>query len=137
MTASDFLTFYPQFADLFPEPVLDACVASASLRFTGFDEPDAEEARRLYTAHKLTLYARTMPATLEAQGGASSFSALASAGDGTRVISRKVDDVAVTYASGSSAASSAASGLGDLRETVYGLQLLSLLRMYSYPRYVP
>lgn len=135
MTSSDFLTFYPQFENIIPDPVLAAFVESANARFDEFDE-DTEEARRLYTAHKLTLYARTMPAALEAQGGASSFSALASAGDGTRFTSRKVDDVAVTYASGSSS-SSAASGLEDLHETTFGIQLLSILRLHSYPRYVP
>ena len=96
-----------------------------------------EEARRLYTAHKLTLYARTMPSSLEAGGGVSSVSALASSGDGTRVTSKRVDDVAVTYASGTSSSASFASGFADLAETLYGQQLFSLLRMHSYPRYVP
>ncbi len=135
MTAADFLAFYPQFDGVFPEAVLTACVASAEARFGGFAE-DAEEARRLYTAHRLTLYARTVPASREAQGGVSSFSALASSGDGTRVTGKKVDDVSVTYASGASS-SSAATGLTDLGETVYGLQLLTLLRLHSLPRYVP
>ncbi len=136
MTAAEFLAFYPQFAGVFPEPVLNACVESASLRFEDFAE-DAEEARRLYTAHRLTLYARTVPPSPEAQGGVSSFSALASSGDGTRVTSKRVDDVAVTYASGASPSASFASGFADLAETLYGQQLLSLLRMHSCPRYVP
>lgn len=135
MTAADFLAFYPQFDSVFPEVVLTSVLVSASLRFDEFDE-DAEEARRLYAAHKLTLYARTFPASLEAQGGASSFSALASAGDGTKITSKKVDDVSVTYASGNSG-SSIATGLSDLEETSYGLQLLTLLRLHSWPRYVP
>ena len=135
MTVSDFLAFYPQFDSVFPEVVLNAFVESASLRFDEFEE-DAEEARRLYAAHKLTLYARTFPASPEAQGGVSSFSALASAGDGTKITSKKVDDVAVTYASGN-ASSGTATGLSDLEETTYGLQLLTLLRLHSLPRYVP
>ena len=59
MTAADFLAFYPQFS-IIPAAVLSAYVEAASLRFDEFDE-DAKEARRLYTAHKLTLYARAMP----------------------------------------------------------------------------
>ena len=135
MTDADFLAFYPQFDSVFPEVVLNSVLDSASLRFDEFDE-DAEEARRLYAAHKLTLYARTFPASLEAQGGVSSFSALASAGDGTKITSKKVDDVSVTYASGNSG-SSIVTGLSDLEETSYGLQLLTLLRLHSWPRYVP
>ena len=131
MTPAEFLAFYPQFSSVIPENVLSAFADSASLRFDEFLE-DAEEARRLFIAHKLTLYARTMPASQEAQGGVSSFSALASSGEGMRVISKKVDDVSVTYAS-----SSSASGLADLEETLYGKQLLTLLRLHSYPRYVP
>ena len=133
MTAAEFLSFYPQFESVIPELVLAAYVESAGLRFTDFGV-DAEEARRLYVAHKLTLYARTMPSSAET-GGVSSFSALASAGDGTRIASKRVDDVSVTYASSSGSAS--ASGLADLEDTVYGRQLLTLLRLYSYPRYVP
>ncbi len=136
MTSSEFLAFYPQFGSVFPEIVLNTVVDSANLRFDEFDG-DAEEARRLYAAHKLTLYARTVPSSLEAGGGVSSFSALASSGDGTRVTSKRVDDVAVTYASGASSSASFASGFADLAETLYGQQLLSLLRMHSYPRYVP
>lgn len=132
MTVSDFLAFYPQFAGAFPEPVVSAYAESAGLRFDEFGE-DAEEARRLYTAHKLTLYAKTMPP--EAGSGEASFAALASAGDGTRIAGKKVDDVSVTYASGASASGS--SGLADLSETLYGQQLLALLRVHALPRYVP
>jgi len=134
MTSAEFLAFYPQFASLIPEPVLSAFTASAALRFTDFGE-DAEEARRLYVAHKLTLYARTMPSSAETISGVSSFSALASAGDGARVASKKVDDVAITYAS-SAGSSASASGLADLAESVYGQQLLSLLRLHTYPWYI-
>ncbi len=135
MTAAEFLAFYPQFSSVIPEVVLSSIVASANLRFDEFDE-DAEEARRLYTAHKLTLYAKTMPAAFESEGGVTSFSALASAGDGTKITGKKVDDVSITYAS-SAASSSSASGLSELTETIYGVQLLTLLRIHSFPRYVP
>ena len=135
MTSAEFLTFYPQFANLFPEPVLSAYVASANARFEHFDE-DAEEARRLYVAHKLTLYARTVPSSPEAQGGVTSFSALASSGDPAKVTGKKVDDVSVTYSSGASS-SAASSRFADLNETTYGLQLLTLLRLHSETWYVP
>ena len=134
MTAEEFLAFYPQFENVIPAVVLSTYVDSANLRFTNFGT-DAPEARRLYVAHKLTLYAKTMPASGSA--GAASYSSLASAGDGSKITSKKVDGVAVTYASGAATAVSGDTTLADLTETVYGLQLLTLLRMYSYPMYVP
>ena len=107
-------------------------VEEANLRFSDFGE-DAEAARRLYVAHRLTLYAKTMPAT----AGAVSYSALASAGDGSRITSKKVDGVAVTYSSGTSSSASSESEFADFDETIYGMQLLALIRMYSYTRYIP
>ena len=135
MTSGEFLAFYPQFGSVIPPIVLSTYIDSANARFADFFE-DASEARRLYVAHKLTLYAKTMPASEASEAGSSSYASLASSGDGSRITSKKVDDVAVTYASGSSSSSSESS-FADLPETVYGLQLLSLLRMYSWPRYVP
>ena len=106
MTAADFLSFYPQFSEVIPPAVLDSYVGAANLRFTDFDD-DAEEARRLYIAHKLTLYAKTMPAS-------SSSGSVA------------------TSSSGSSS-----SKLSDLEETIFGLQLLTLLRIHACTRYIP
>ena len=59
--------------------------------------------------------------------------------DGSKITSKKVDGVAVTYSSGASASGSSVSGssLADLSETIFGEQLLTLIRLYSYPRYVP
>ena len=133
MTADAFLAFYPQFDRVFPEIVVSSYVEEANLRFRDFGE-DAEAARRLYIAHRLTLYAKTMPAAMET--GAASYSALASAGDGSRITSKKVDGVAVTYSDGKTASSSE-SEMTDFTETIYGMQLLSLIRMYSYTRYIP
>ena len=133
MTEDAFLAFYPQFEGVFPEIVVSSYVEEANLRFGDFGE-DAETARRLYIAHRLTLYAKTMPAAMET--GAVSYSSLASAGDGSKITSKKVDGVAVTYASGVSASSSE-SEMADFSETIYGMQLLSLIRMYSYTRYIP
>ena len=58
MTQSDFTAFYPQFAGFTPAVVLTEYIRQANDRFASFTEEDAEEARRLYTAHKLTMYAR-------------------------------------------------------------------------------
>ncbi len=135
MTSADFLAFYPQFTGAFPSVVLDAYIALANARFDEFGE-DTEEARRLYVAHKLTLYAKTSPAVTPESGSSVSLSSLASSGDAAAITSKRVENVAVTYASGSSSSSSA-SGLEDLTETEYGKQLLSLLRLFSFPRYVP
>ena len=134
MTAADFMAFYPQFEDVFPGVVASSYVEEANLRFSDFGE-DAEAARRLYIAHRLTLYAKTMPAAMET--GSTSYVALASSGDGSRITSKKVDGVAVTYASGTSSSASSDSELTDFSETIYGLQLLALIRMYSYTRYIP
>jgi len=69
--------------------------------------------------------------------GAASYSALASAGDGSRITSKKVDGVAVTYDSGLSSYASAESEIAEYAETIFGMQLLSLIRIHSYTRYIP
>ena len=138
MTLSEFLAFYPQFAGLFPEPVLEAYLAGANARFASWEE-DAEEGRRLYMAHRLTLYAKTVPAGYGSGGSqaTSTYAGIASAGDGSKITSKKVDGVAVTYSSGDAASASSASKIADLAETIYGNQLLSLLRLHSGPIYIP
>ena len=162
MTKEEFLAFYPQFDSSFPSLVLDAYVVQANARFDQFEE-DAEEARRLFVAHKLTMYARTFPAPedesedksgdksgdeaeeeatgdSESTGTATrsySYSRLASSGDGTRITGKRVENVQITYSSGSSSASYSSAAFADLAETVFGQQLLSLLKLYSWPRYVP
>ena len=136
MTTADFLAFYPQFDGVYPDIVLDSYVSLANARFDEYGE-DMEEARRLYTAHKLTLYAKTVPSRGEDVSAGSSYSSLASAGDGARVTSKRVENVAVTYSSGGGSSSAAGSGLEDLTETEYGLQLLGLIRRFAYSRYVP
>ena len=136
MTTADFLAFYPQFDGVYPGIVLDSYVSLANARFDEYGE-DTEEARRLYTAHKLTLYAKTVPSRGEDVSAGSSYSSLASAGDGARVTSKRVENVAVTYSSGGGSSSAAGTGLEDLTETEYGLQLLGLIRRFAYSRYVP
>ena len=60
LTPSAFLAFYPQFSSFSQGVVLPEYLRQANARFSDFGE-DAEEARRLYTAHKLTLYAASSP----------------------------------------------------------------------------
>ena len=133
MTQSEFTAFYPQFAGFAPAVVMTTYVAQANARFGTFQPDDAEEARRLYTAHRLTLYARmALP-----EGTPPSAASIATAGQAyQRIAGKKVGEVSVTYATGASS-SSASSDLADLTETSFGLQLLSLLRLYSMTRYVP
>ena len=133
MTQSEFIAFYPQFAGFTPAVVLSEYIRQANTRFTSFSEEDAEEARRLYVAHKLTLYARiALP-----EGVTPSKSAIAAAGQAQqKIASKKVGEVAVTYASGASS-SSVSTDMADLTETDFGLQLLSLIRMYGRSVYVP
>ena len=135
MTQSEFTAFYPQFAGFTPAIVLSTYIAQANARFSSFTPEDAEEARRLFTAHRLTLYARVaLP-----EGTTPSKAAIAAAGQAQQKIAgKKVGEVSVTYATGASSSSvSADTDLSDLMETSFGLQLLSLLRLYSMTRYVP
>ena len=135
MTVAEFTAFYPQFAGFTPTVVLTEYTRQANARFSDFTEEDAEEARRLYVAHKLTMYARiALP-----DGVTPSMSAIAAAGRAQqKIASKKVGEVSVTYASGTSSSSvSARTDLADLPETSFGLQLLSLLKMYGRSFYVP
>ena len=133
MTQEEFTAFYPQFAGFTPAVVMTTYIAQANARFSSFIPEDAEEARRLYTAHRLTMYARVaLP-----DGATPSKAALAATGEYRQVASKKVGEVSVTYASGTSSAVFDSTDLADLTETSYGLQLLSLLKLYSMTRYVP
>ena len=113
MTPESFLSFYPQFATFEQGVVLP-----------------------LYTAHKLTLYsASCLPEGAEAP----TMAQLTSAGKGSmqEIASKRVGEVSVSYATNTSLASANHTGLNDLKQTVYGLQLLSLLRVYGFARYIP
>ena len=135
MTQAEFTAFYPQFAGFTPTVVLTEYIRQANKRFSAFSAEDAEEARRLYTAHKLTLYARVaLPEnTLPTKA------AIAAAGQSQqKIASKKVGEVSVTYTSGTSSSSvSVQTDLADLTETDFGLQLLSLIKLYARPVYVP
>ena len=135
MLQSDFTAFYPQFAGFTPAVVLTEYIRQANSRFSSFSEEDAEEARRLYAAHKLTLYARVaLP-----DGATPTKAAIAAAGQAQqKIASKKVGEVAVTYSSGTSSSSvSVSTDLADLTETDFGMQLLSLIRLYARPVYLP
>ena len=135
MTQAEFTAFYPQFAGFTPVVVMTEYIRQANKRFSAFSAEDAEEARRLYTAHKLTMYARVaLP-----DGVTPTKAQIAAAGQAQqKIASKKVGEVAVTYSSGTSSSSvSARTDLADLTETDFGLQLLSLIKMYARPVYVP
>ena len=135
MTKAEFIAFYPQFAGFTPAVVLTEYVRQANARFSSFSEEDAEEARRLFTAHRLTLYARVaLP-----EGVSPTKAQIAAAGQRQQEIaSKKVGEVSVTYSSGTSSSSASVStDLADLTETSFGLQLLSLIRLYGRSVYVP
>ena len=134
MTEQAFLSFYPQFSAFPPPVVLREYLSQANTRFSDFDEPDREEARRLYVAHKLTLYSYTVPPAGE-DSPARSLSAAGKGASARQVASRKVGEVSVAYGSGITDKVSVF--LTDLSETAYGLQLLTLLRQYSRSRYIP
>ena len=138
MRSDQFLRYYPQFTDFPPRIVLRKAIRQANARFDDFGE-DREEARRLYVAHKLTLYAYTFPA---AGGDSSSFTAasLSAAGKASsaqQATSKKVGEVSISYSSGLSFSNSVDTGFADLKETAFGLQLLTLIRLHVRPRYIP
>ena len=135
MTSAEFTAFYPQFAGFTPAAVLSEYVRQANARFSRFPGADAEEARRLYTAHKLTIYARmALP-----DGVTPTKAQIAAAGQAQqKIASKKVGEVSVTYATGASSSSmSVSTDLADLTETDFGMQLLGLIKLYSGTVYVP
>ena len=134
MTAEEFTAFYPQFAGFEPAMVLNIYIQQANARFSDFTDLDAEEARRLYAAHRLTLYARASLA--EGVEPTKALLAAAEAASSRYVSSKKVGEVQVSYGNASSS-SSISTGLADLTETSFGRQLLSLLALYGFACYVP
>ena len=135
MTQAELTAFYPQFAGFTPVVVMTEYIRQANKRFSAFSAEDAEEARRLYTAHKLTMYARVaLP-----DGVTPSKAQIAAAGQAQqKIASKKVGEVAVTYSSGTSSSSvSVQTDLADLTETDFGMQLLALLRLYGRSVYIP
>ena len=135
LTPSAFLAFYPQFSSFSQGVVLSEYLRQANARFSDFEE-DTDEARRLYVAHKLTLYsASCLPEGVSVPTKAQ----IASAGKGSmqEIASKKVGEVSVSYNTASSVSGSVSTGLADLTQSVYGLQLLSLLRLHGFAKYIP
>ena len=134
MTRAAFLALVPQFTEFQPSLVIDSYLSLANARFSDFDV-DAEMARALFTAHYLTLYARALPAS-EAD---ETMQSLAAINDSSRrIASKKVGEVSVTYGtSASSSLSVKSTPFADLPETLFGRQLLTLLRLHSFGKYVP
>ena len=132
MTVEYFQAFYPQFGGV-NEFVLEEFVKQSNLRFADCLDA-AEEARRLYVAHKLTLWAQTY---LPTDGNIfPSMSALASSGVAAQALSKSVGGVSVSKSEGSGLNS--ISGYGELKQTEFGLQLIQLLKIATAGgRYVP
>ena len=130
MTRAEFIAFYPQFAGFEPAIVLNEYIDMANRRFSDFGD-DTGDARRLYTAHRLTMYAKTALPDASSSG----MSGLAAAGSAQlKLSSKKVGEVSVSYSSDTSPDNTS---LADLTETTYVLQLLTLIRLHRLPVYVP
>ena len=125
MTSQEFLEFYPQFGSI-PTVVLNEYVAQSNLRFEDFGE-SAEEARRLYVAHKLTLYAQTWAASQSGSPSATGMAILSGAGMAAQALSKSVGGVSVSKTEGSALAS--ISGFGEWKQTEFGLQLINLAKV--------
>ena len=124
MTAQIFLAFYPQFAGV-PEIVRDEYVDQSNLRFKDCLDA-AEEARRLWIAHKLTLWAQTV-VPVAAEGETPSMRQLAYGGVAAQALSKSVGGVSISKSEGSGIGS--ISGYGELKQTAFGVQLIQLLKI--------
>lgn len=134
MTSENFLAFYPQFGAI-PTVVLNEYVDQANLRFEDFLE-SAEVARRLYIAHNLTLYAQTYIPGQSGNPSVAGMAALRSAGVAAQALSKTVGGVSVSKTEGSALASIA--GYGELKQTEFGLQLISLMKIaVAGGKYIP
>ena len=134
MTSVAFLAFYPQFGAV-PTLVLDEYVEQSNLRFEEFLE-STEEARRLYIAHKLTLYAQTFAPAQSGTPTATGMAKLSGAGVSAQALSKSVGGVSVSKSEGSALAS--ISGYGEWKQTEFGLQLINLCKVASAGgKYVP
>ena len=135
MTSAEFLDFYPQFSS-FPQVVLNTYVEQANNRFEEFCDA-MEEARRLYTAHKLTLYAQTYsPAPTSGETTGVIMSRLSGAGVSAQALSKSVGSVSVSKSEGS--ATSGLSGYAEWKQTEFGLQLIGLCKIaVAGGRYIP
>ena len=134
MTSEIFLAFYPQFGAI-PSVVLDEYVEQSNLRFEDFYE-SAEEARRLYIAHKLTLYAQTFAPAQSGSATPGGMATLSGAGMAAQALHKSVGGVSVSKSEGNALAS--ISGYGEWKQTEFGLQLINLCKVaVAGGKYVP
>lgn len=133
MTKEAFLSFYPQFA-IIPAPVIEEYVSQAERRFSDFEDAQ-EEARRLYVAHKLTLYAQTYAEATQEAPTIMSMKRLAGAGVAAQALSKSVGGVSVSKSEGS--AISGISGYAEWKQTAFGMQLITLAKMTNAFKWVP
>jgi len=135
MTSGEFLAFYPQFSSI-SSVVLNTYIDQANNRFDEFCDA-AEEARRLYTAHKLTLYAQTYAATpTESESPSVVMARLSGAGVSAQALSKSVGGVSVSKSEGT--ATSGLSGYAEWKQTEFGLQLIGLCKIaVAGGRYIP
>ena len=119
-TLEDFLPFYPQFINV-PPVVLNEYIRQANLLPGDVWDEWLPEGRRLYVAHKCTLYLRTTVP----DGASNDAVAAAGTAQGTYA-SKSVGGVSVSY--GANAATAGIEGWGDLKETEFGIQFLSIAR---------
>ena len=133
MTAEAFTAFYPQFI-VMPDAVLQEYVTQANARFDDFLDA-AEEARRLYIAHKLTLYAQTY-ADVSGYTPGAAMTKLSGSGVAAQALSKSVGGVSVSKSEGS--ALNSISGYGEWKQTEFGLQLIGLAKIaVAGGRWVP
>ena len=134
MTLDKFLAFYPQFSG-FPQVVIDEYTEQANARFGDFEDM-AEEARRLYIAHKLTLYAQTYAEERDGAPTASTMRMIAGSGVAAQALSKSVGGVSVSKSEGSGVSS--ISGYGEWKQTEFGIQLITLAKSATMGgRWVP
>lgn len=134
MTSQEFKAFYPQFGSV-PDVVLNEYVAQSNLRFGDLYDSE-EEARRLYVAHKLTLYAQSYAEAQTGEPSPAGMAVLAGAGVSAQALSKSVGGASVSKSEGS--AISSIEGYGELKQTAFGLQLIALLKIATAGgKYIP
>ena len=109
-----------------PSIVIDEYVNQSNIRFEDFGE-SAEEARRLYIAHKLTLYAQTYSPGQVGSPTVTGMAMIAGAGVSAQALSKSVGGVSVSKSEGS--ALNSISGFGEWKQTEFGLQLINLAKV--------
>lgn len=114
---------------------MDEYVEQSNLRFDHCLDA-AEEARRLYIAHKLTLYAQTYAPAQTGEATPQGMSKIAGVGVAAQALSKSVGGVSVSKSEGNALAS--IGGYGELKQTEFGLQLINLLKIATAGgKYIP